>query len=50
MDNAHLERRNFMWDYNKGRNNWSNKILMYVYRNKTWCDIKEIETDLLIIM
>ena len=47
MDNARLERRN-----------WSNNIsiilksinCMHVYRNKTWCDIKDIETDLLIIM
>ena len=58
MDNARLERRIFMWDYNKGGDNWSNKIsiilnsihCMHVYRNKTWCDIMEIETDLLIIM
>ena len=26
MDNARLERRIFMWDYNKGGDNWSNKI------------------------
>ena len=40
-----------MWDYNKGGDNWSNKIsillnslnCMHVYRNKTWCDIKEIK-------
>ena len=44
MDNVRLERRIFMWDYNKGGDNWSNKISiilnsingMYVYRNKTW--------------
>ena len=48
MDNACLERRIFMWDYNKGGDNWSNKVsiilnsinCMHVYRNKTWCDIK----------
>ena len=47
MDNARLERRIFMWDHNKGGDNWSNKIFiifnsincMYVYRNKTLCDI-----------
>ena len=58
MDNARLERHIFMWDYNKGDDNWNNKIsiilnsinCMDVYRNKTWCDIKEIVTDLLIIM
>ena len=50
-----LERRIFMWDYNKGGDNWSNKILiilnsincMYVYRKKTRCDIKEIENRLI---
>ena len=55
MDNARLERRIFMWDYNKGGDNWSNKIsiilnsinCMHVYRNKTWCDIKEIENRLI---
>ena len=26
MDNARLERRILMWDYNKGGDNWSNKI------------------------
>ena len=60
MDNACLEKHIFMWDYNKGGDNWSNKISIilnsincmhqHVYRNKTWCDIKEIEKDLLIIM
>ena len=47
MDNTRLERRIFMWDYNKGGDNWSNKIsiifnsinCMHVYRNKTWCGI-----------
>ena len=24
MDNARLERRIFMWDYNKGGDNWNN--------------------------
>ena len=49
MDPARLERRIFMWDYNKGGDNWSNNNYfdsincMHVYRNKTWCDIKEIE-------
>ena len=55
MDNARLERRIFMWDYNKGDNNWSNKIsiifnsiiCMHVYINRTWCDIKEIENRLI---
>ena len=55
MDNARLERRIFMWDYNKGGDNWSNKIsiilnrinCMHVYRNKIWCDIKEIENILI---
>ena len=44
-----LEMRLFMWDYNKGDDNWSNRIsrfniinCMHVYRNKTWCGIKEI--------
>ena len=39
----------------KGGDNWSNKIsiifnnryCMHVYRNKTWCDIKEIENRLI---
>ena len=47
--------RSFIWDYNKGGNYWSNKILiilnsincMHVYRNKIWCDIKEIEYRLI---
>ena len=26
MDNACLERRIFMWDYNKGSDNWRDKI------------------------
>ena len=26
MDNACLEMSIFMWDYNKGGDNWSNKI------------------------
>ena len=55
MDNARLERRIFMWDYNKGGDNWSNKIsiilnsinCMHVYRNITWCDIKEIDNRLI---
>ena len=55
MDNARLERCIFMWDYNKGGDNWSNKNsiifnrinCMQVYRNKTWCDIKEIENILI---
>ena len=55
MDNACLERRIFMWDYNKADDNWSNKILiilnsincMHVYRNKAWCDVKEIENRLI---
>ena len=55
MDNTRLERRIFMWDYNKGGDNWSNKIsiilnsinCMHVYRNKIWCDIKEIENRLI---
>ena len=55
MDNARLERRIFTWDYNKGGDNWSNTIsiilnslnCMHVYRNKTWCDIKEIENSLI---
>ena len=37
-----------MWDYSKGGNNKISIILnsincMHVYRNKTWCDIQEIE-------
>ena len=55
MDNACLERRIFMWDYNKGGDNWSNKINiilnsingMHVYRNKTWCDINDLENRLI---
>ena len=55
MDNARIERRIFMWDYNKGGDNWSNRIsiilnstnCMHVYRNKTWCDIKVIENRLI---
>ena len=50
MNNARLERRIFMLDYNKGGDNWIIKIsiicnlinCMHVYRNKTWCDIKKI--------
>ena len=42
-------------DYNEGGDNWSNKIsiilnsinCMHVYRNKTWCNIKEIENKLI---
>ena len=53
--NARLERHIFMWDYNKGGDNWCNKISiilnsinwMQIYRNKTWCDIKEIEKRLI---
>ena len=26
MDNVRFERRIFIWDYNKGGDNWSNKI------------------------
>ena len=41
MDNVCLERCIFMWDYNKGGDNWSNKIssilnsinCMHVYRD-----------------
>ena len=55
MDNTRLEKRIFMWNYNKGGDNWSNKIsiilnsisCMHVYRNETWCDIKEIENRLI---
>ena len=55
MDNTRLERGICMWDYNKGGDNWSNKIsiifnsinCMHVYINKTWCDIKEIENRLI---
>ena len=55
MDNARLERSIFMWDYNKGGDNWSKKIAiilnsihcMHVYKNKTWCDIKEIKKRLI---
>ena len=50
MDNARIERRMFMWDYNKGGDNLSNQISIIfncVYRNKTWCDIKEIENRLI---
>ena len=55
MDNPRLEMCIFMWDYNNRCDNWSNKIAiilnsincMHVYRNKTWCDIKEIETKLI---
>ena len=44
-----------MWDYYKGGDNWSNNIsiifnsinCMHVYRNKTWCVIKEIENRLI---
>ena len=46
MDSARLERRIFMWDYNKGGDNWSLNCV-HVYRNKTWCDIKEIENRLI---
>ena len=39
----------------KGADNWSNMIsiilnsihCMHVYRNKTWCDIKDIENRLI---
>ena len=45
----------FFWDYNKGGDNWSNKIsirfnsinCMHVYRNKTCCDIRKIENRLI---
>ena len=50
MGNARLERRIFMWDYNKGGDNWNNKIsiiLNSINRNKTWCDIKDIENRLI---
>ena len=58
MDNARLEGRIFMWDYNKGGDNWSNKIsiilnsinCMYVYRNKHGVTLRRLKTDLLIIM
>ena len=54
MNTARLEICIFMWDYNKGGDNWSNKIsiilnskhCMHVYRNKTWCDIKEMVVSL----
>ena len=44
-----------MWDYNKGGDNWSNKIsinfnsihCMHVYRDKPLCDIKEIKNRLI---
>ena len=29
MDNARLERRIFMWDYNKVGDNWSNKFQVF---------------------
>ena len=58
MDNARLESSIFMWDYNKRGDKWSNKIsiilnsinCMHEYRNKTLCDIKEIENRLIIII
>ena len=58
MDNTRLERRIFMWDYNKGGDNWSNKIsiilnsinCMHVYRNKHGVTLRRLKTDLFIII
>ena len=58
MENARLERRIFMWDYNKGGDNWSNKIsiilnsinCMHYIETKHGVTLRRLKTDLLIIM
>ena len=57
MDNVRLERCIFMWDYNKGGDNWSNSIIlnsinvcmMYI-ETKHGVTLRRLKTDLLIIM